>query len=245
MSRFGAFLVHLGISLAVFGVLAALVVFVWYPDFFFEADGGWQGLRIIVLVDLVAGPLLTLMVYKPGKPRLKMDLSFIALFQAICLAYGTWVVWDERPLALVHADGTFFSLTRSDFEDAGIDIGLLDAIPGAPPKRIAVALPDDPIQQSEIRRDAFRSGRPIRMLSDHYVPLTREAMDFAQEAIPPAELQALDTQSSHLPRWLARHGGTLEDYAFFHFATRYTYAFLGVRRSDGEIVGMLRTEGQL
>jgi len=245
MTRFSAFLVHLGISLAVFAVLAALVVFVWYPDFFFEADGGWQGLRLIILVDLVAGPLLTLIVYKPGKPSLRTDLSIIALFQIGCLIVGTWVVFNERPLALVYSDGRFFSMTRGDFEDAKVDPGVLDTLPGAWPKRVAVVLPDDPTVQSEIRGEAFRSGRPIRTFTEHYVPLTAEALDIDREAIAPAELEALDRNSGHLPLWLERHGGALEDYAFFGFATRYHYAFLGVRRDDGEIVGMLRTQGQL
>ena len=44
---------------------------------------------------------------------------------------------------------------------------------------------------------------------------------------------------------VTRYGGKLEDYAFFNFATRYHYAFLGVRRADGELVGMLRTQGEL
>ena len=63
MTRISAFLVHLGISFAIFLALAYLVVFIWYPDFFFSTDGGWQGIRIIALVDLVLGPVLTLCVF--------------------------------------------------------------------------------------------------------------------------------------------------------------------------------------
>jgi len=245
MSRFGAFLVHVGISLVIFAALAALVIFVWYPDFFFEADGGWKGLRMIALVDLVAGPLLTLIVYKPGKPSLRTDLTLIALFQVVCLVGGTWVVWSERPLALVFSDGTFFSMTASEFADAEVDTSVLDGMPGPWPKRIAVVLPENPIRHAEVRREAMHSGRPIRTLSDHYVPLTRDSLDMDREAIAPAALESLDKESRHLPQWFARHGGTFEDYAFFAFATRYRFVFLGVRRSDGEIVGLLRTQGQL
>ena len=66
-----------------------------------------------------------------------------------------------------------------------------------------------------------------------------------REAIAPADLERLDRESRQLPGWLARNGGTSEDYAFFNFATRYHYAFLGVRRADGALVGMLRTQGGL
>jgi hypothetical protein len=245
MRRTGAFFVHLAISAVVFGALAALIVFVWYPDFFFEADGGWQGIRIVMLVDLVAGPLLTLVVYKPGKPNLRMDLTLIALFQAVCLVGGTWVVYDERPLALVFSDGTFFSMTAADFEEANLDLALLDNFPGATPKRIAVELPNDPLIEGKIRREAIQAGRPIRTLSGYYVPMTAANLQVEREAIAPSALEELDHESRQLPGWLARYGGTLEDYAFFNFATRYHYAFLGVRRADGELVGMLRTQGEL
>jgi hypothetical protein len=245
MRRSGAFLVHLGISAVIFGALVALIVFVWYPGFFFEADGGWQGIRIVMLVDLVAGPLLTLIVYKPGKPRLRMDLTLIGLFQAACLIGGTWVVYDERPLALVYGDGKFFSMTASDFEEAGLDPALLDDFPGAWPKRVAVELPNDPLVEGHIRREAIQADRPIRMLAEYYVPLTAETLHTDKEAIAPAALQGLDRESRYLPGWLTRYGGKLEDYAFFNFATRYHYAFLGVRRADGELVGMLRTQGEL
>ena len=109
MKRFGAFGIHLGISALIFIGLAYLVLFQWYPDMFFTTDGGWQGIRIIILVDMVLGPLLTLIVFKPGKPGLKFDLTCIGVFQLVCLAAGTYLVYNERPLAMVYVDGQFTS----------------------------------------------------------------------------------------------------------------------------------------
>ena len=51
MSRYLASFYHLLISLVVFVFLAYLVLFVWYPDFFYDIDGGWEGMRIIIAVD--------------------------------------------------------------------------------------------------------------------------------------------------------------------------------------------------
>ncbi|MCG6936115.1 MAG: hypothetical protein LJE73_09510, partial [Proteobacteria bacterium] len=72
ISRWRAFLIHLGISLVIFLILAYIILIKWYPVPFFYTDGGWQGVRIVAAVDLVLGPLLTLLVYKHGKPGLKM-----------------------------------------------------------------------------------------------------------------------------------------------------------------------------
>ena len=63
MSRFRAAGLHLAISFLIFLMLAYLVVFTWYPGIFFDTDGGWRGMRIIIGVDLVLGPALTLVVY--------------------------------------------------------------------------------------------------------------------------------------------------------------------------------------
>ncbi len=82
MYRVRAFLIHFGISFAIFLALAYVLLFIWFPDFFYESDGGWEGMRIVIGVDLVMGPLLTFSVYKPGKPGLKFDLTVIGLVQA-------------------------------------------------------------------------------------------------------------------------------------------------------------------
>ena len=55
-----AFLIHFGISLIVFIVLAAIMRLVWYPGDLFWMDGGWQGMQLIAPIDLVLGPALTL-----------------------------------------------------------------------------------------------------------------------------------------------------------------------------------------
>ncbi len=102
MSRYQAFLYHFFISLAVFFVLAYLVLFEWYPDFFYSIDGGWEGMRIIIVVDLIMGPLLTLVVFKAGKPGLKFDLTVIGTFQAVCLAAGLYIVYSERPIFFIY-----------------------------------------------------------------------------------------------------------------------------------------------
>ncbi|KAB0769044.1 hypothetical protein F7O87_33620, partial [Pseudomonas aeruginosa] len=62
-SRWRAFFIHLLISLAIFIVLLAIICLWWYPGALFEIAGGWQGVRIVAAVDMVLGPLLTLVVY--------------------------------------------------------------------------------------------------------------------------------------------------------------------------------------
>ncbi|MEZ5558819.1 MAG: hypothetical protein R3E86_09815 [Pseudomonadales bacterium] len=240
-TRLGAFLVHLSISVGIFLVLAAILRFVWYPDFFFLADGGWQGMRLIAGVDLVLGPMLTLIVYDLRKPELKRDLAIIAVIQLSCLSAGTWVVYDQRPLALVYADGRFYSMTADSYVELGLAIPDFSAIPGRSPKRIEVALPADFAAQSEVRGTALQTGRPLAALTELYQPFDFASVA-ARDAADPDKLKAQEGAEPALAAWLQRHGGTVEDYAFFPFDSRYRYAYLGIDRRSGGIEGLLDAE---
>ncbi len=70
MSRWKAAGIHLSASMLVFLVLLTIVMQLWYPGILFRIDGGWSGLSLVLAVHLVAGPLLTLIVFKSGKPGL-------------------------------------------------------------------------------------------------------------------------------------------------------------------------------
>ncbi len=239
-TRYQAFGIHLGISLAIFAACLMVLYFYWYPGFLFSADGGWNGVEILIGVDLVLGPLLTLIVYKHDKPHLKMDLTIIALIQFMCLAAGLWVIHSQRPLLIVYVDGQFYSISSRPYVEAHIKIPGLDEYPGASPKWVMVDLPENVFTQSDLRKQMLKSNTPLRLLTANYQPFSANEK-FYGEAFDQEELVDRDRQRQAIPNWLDEHGGTLQDYAFFPFGARYTYAFVGFRRSNGEFVGLLDT----
>ena len=240
MSRFSAFAIHLGISFLIFLVLAYLVVFEWYPGIFFENDGGWRGMRIIIAVDLVLGPLLTLVVYKAGKPGLRTDLTLIGLLQVVCLAAGTWVVHSEKPLAVVYTEGRFTVMSADDYvADAGIAVPDLRHFPGDNPKWVMVQMPEDAATEHEVFSQSFRSGRLMNTLTDYYAPFTSEIPGFIDAAENPEDIKISKEWEQRLNNWLDENGGTLDDYAFYTFSTRYAFGYLVYQRDNFEKVGLI------
>lgn len=116
-NRWQAFAVHFAISFAIFLVLLAVVFGYWYPGVLREADQSWQRvLMLIVGVDLVLGPLLTLIVFNPVKKSLKVDLSIIAIAQITALVAGLYTVHNSRPVAL------YLAYTPMGFEPLNADM---------------------------------------------------------------------------------------------------------------------------
>ena len=107
MNRYQAFAVHITIAAVVLTSTLGSLVFLFYPDFYFHAEGVWSATRIVIMVDLVLGPLLTLIVFKPGKKGLKFDLALIATVQISALIYGIYILYSERPAYLVFSIDRF------------------------------------------------------------------------------------------------------------------------------------------
>ncbi|MBL4820927.1 MAG: hypothetical protein JKY98_08080 [Gammaproteobacteria bacterium] len=177
MTRWKAFTIHLAISLVIFLMFLGIIVFIWFPGILFSIDGGWNGLRIVLGVDVVLGPLLTLVVFKVGKPGLKFDLSCIAAAQIACMAVGIWIVYQERPIALVFAYDTFYSVSAQEFEDYDKDPGVLNNFPGAYPKLVYTELPDNKIKADIAMMRSQFIGDPLFMQTENYKALPEAAGD--------------------------------------------------------------------
>ena len=117
-----ALCIHLGIGALIFLPILYLLWFRWFPAPLFFTDGGWQGLRIMLFVDLVIGPSLTFLVFNPAKSRraLSFDFSCIALVQAVALTYGAYSIEQKRPWVMALQDGAFHAVTRDVYQKQAI-----------------------------------------------------------------------------------------------------------------------------
>jgi len=168
MTRWKAFTIHLSISIAVFVALLGLLLTIWYPGVLFSIDGGWSGLKLVMGVDVVLGPLLTLIVFQAKKPGLKFDLSCIVALQVACMAGGLWVVYHSRPIALVFAYDTFYSLAASEFESYNRDPELVAGFPGAWPKLLYTELPENDISADVANIRGFFMNDPLFMQTEKF-----------------------------------------------------------------------------
>jgi hypothetical protein len=112
-NRYQAFAIHMTISLAIFFILLVCITQYWYPGILFDTGNGWKAIGLIVGIDLILGPLLTLIVFNPFKSSIKFDLAVIALVQIAALAYGTWTIHQTRPVALAFINTSFMTISAN------------------------------------------------------------------------------------------------------------------------------------
>lgn len=103
-------------------VCAFFVFHVWYPGGYAEVSGGRNLFFILIVVDVVCGPLLTFVVFSPEKSvaSLRRDLACVVVIQLIALSYGLYSVMQARPVFLAFEGDRFRVVSQSDISEDGL-----------------------------------------------------------------------------------------------------------------------------
>jgi hypothetical protein len=161
MNKLQAFLSHFAISAVIVGAVFAVIWFLWYPAPLFQVVGAWNIIRVLIVVDLVLGPLLTLVVYKPGKKGLVFDMGVIATIQLAALVYGVSAIYAERPCFMVFSVDRFEALSCKS-----VDLDQLAARDDLTrrswwePLYVVARMPDDPAARSRLLQEVMFEGKP-------------------------------------------------------------------------------------
>lgn len=115
-SRWIFALTHVLASAGVLALVAAGLFFFWYPPPYASLSGGLKLFALIALVDVLLGPLGTLVVSNPKKPKAewRRDMAMIVVLQIAALAYGMWTVYEARPVHLVFEIDRFRVVPATD-----------------------------------------------------------------------------------------------------------------------------------
>jgi len=193
-----ASLKHLLASCVVALVCATLVFGLWYPYPYSELVGGRELFLLVVSADVVSGPLLTLVVFNPRKPRTELmrDIGIVVVLQLAALAYGLHSVAEARPVFLAFEGDRFRAVMVPDIDVADI----LDApqhlrdLSLRGPRLIGVRLakPTDPDYPSSIQ--AALNGNPPAFRPGRWVDFEGQRADVIAAVKP---LTALRTKHPH------------------------------------------------
>lgn len=246
LTRTRAALLHLGISVVI-GICAMALLFgVWYPPPYFSAAGADQLALLLIGVDVGIGPLLTFIVFKPGKKGLKFDLFVIAALQLGALVYGLHTVAVSRPVFLVFAVDRFELVAANQIADADLKQGEEERFRQRSwkgPLLVYGEMPTDPKEQSELTFSGVE-GRDLQNLPKYFRDYDRNAAKVAEHAKDLATLRSqIDASSmAELDSWLQRHTLSDADVRWVPVVSRRKDATVLVARGSGKVLAALPIE---
>ncbi len=209
-TRVSATVAHLLISLVIAAAVVALFWGVWYPNGLDIVAGASVLLLILVTVDVLIGPLLTLIVFSPGKKGLARDLLIIALLQAGALAYGVHIMLHTRPVFLVALVDGLLLVSANEVDDADLKRSSSPDYARkswAGPIFVSSQDPKDPKRLTELTVSVIQGGPEIERLPEFYGPFDPMAKELVKRAARlSAWSESTDTHVRQALSWVKKRG---------------------------------------
>jgi hypothetical protein len=246
-NRYKAAGIHLGWSAGV-AVLAALMVFAtWYPWPYRQMSGGQQLFLLVVSVDLVMGPLLTLAIFNPKKRRgvLLRDLAIIVALQLSALVYGLHTVYVARPVAMVFEGTRFrvvshFDVAREELPTAPDEFKSLSL---SGPVVLGVREPKDEAEKLKAI-DLALAGKDIGARPSFWQAYAKSAQEALKRARPVSALNAKYPGSTGLiDEAVAKTGRTAAQLKFLPVISFKGDWSALMDAQSGEVVGFVQLDG--
>jgi hypothetical protein len=176
-SRLKAFGLHFTGSASVLLLVLGTLYLGWYRWPGWYLTGMLQVLPVMVGVDLVLGPLLTLIIASPNKlPRvLARDIACIVAAQLIALGYGAAALWNGRPVYYTFSEKELSVTQGIDLEPAEVALARKSNPEFAPhwydrPRWIWAPLPRDPKASDAIMKSAIQGGYDVTAMPRYFKP---------------------------------------------------------------------------
>lgn len=244
-------LLHLFCSLLIGILAAALVLWVWFPSPYDLLSGGRNLFLMLAGVDVVCGPVLTLVLFTPQKPRpeLATDMSLVVLIQLSALLYGLHIAHEARPLFLVHEVDRFRVITAGSYGDVDVHEAIAALPPSLHPRwtqgpvTVGIRNPHDAKERQRVLMESVVGGRDFSQHPEFYVPY-----DAAYRPKVLARAKSLQALIQHYPSIaddatviLKRQGVTLKDALFLPVIHRRDW--VAVLDNSAHILGFLPGDG--
>jgi len=242
MNRFQASGIHFGISVLVLACFFALTFFGWYPAPYFTAEGTYSVIILLIAVDVVLGPLLTLVVFNTKKPELKYDLGIIALIQIVALLYGANTIYQERPYFVAFAVDQFVIVQASEAKKMQRLDELSKKINTAHlgPTYVYAERPTDPKQKQKILFDSLEGRGDIDRHPELYRPLPAYIKKSFDRSIKLDFLAKFHPENATIVEAFRQRYPNTERFAFFPLLGKNQDAALAIDRQTGEVVDYIK-----
>ena len=238
---------HALLSVIVALLAAALVFGLWYPYPYRELSGGRELFILVVAVDLICGPLLTLVLYNPSKPRAELwrDLGLVVLIQIGALGYGLWTVWEAKPLFLVQEIDRFKVVARPDFRGTSMAElpPTLRSHWWSGPQTVGIREPHNDAERQEVLLESVQGGRDYAERPEFYVPYKgKAALNSLRRAKPlTVFLQKQPSQQGAAQQLATQKGAELSQWLYLPVTARQDW--VAVLDKQGVIQGFLPGDG--
>ncbi|MBR5941031.1 MAG: fimb protein [Neisseriaceae bacterium] len=241
--------IHLLISLIVATLMAALVFLVWYKYPYTHILGGLELFFLVCSVDVVCGPLMTLILSNPKKSKREMilDFSVVGAIQIAALLYGMHTVYVARPVYYAFDADRFTTVTAAELAELATPDDMakapkeLQSLPKLGAKPIALYWDEKNADPEKIRIPMIARPEHWRVYNK-----TAETAKVREKMLPVEKLYTFapnKNKKAIIDKAVAKTGISADKLYFLPFTCDRNLDWSALLNEQGEIVGYVDADG--
>lgn len=241
MSKSRAALNHLWLTLLALTVLAAVILFVWYPHPFRQFGDSAKFALLLMVTAAFIGPALTFLVYKKDKRGLLLDLCVISLVQIAALGWGAFSLYQNRPYFMVYTVDRFEVLSQRDVDLSWVTDPKFLNKPIAGPILLYANMPADPAAYQQLLKEVMFEGKPDLQFRPEFWSLYSErqqAVLHKSQALADLRSARLDS-TQEIDQLVQTHGNNIDKLRFVPALFKDGHFTVILNTSSGDVIDTL------
>ena len=206
---------HFLLSLVVISFLIGLIIYFWFPSSIISISNFKEIALLIIIVDLILGPLLTFIVFKPQKKGLKLDLTFIALIQVSALMFGVYNLYKVHPLYITFNVDRFTLVSAMDARPENALHTEFKIARISSPKFVVSKLPENIEEKNKLVLESLEKGSSdFELRSEYYHSFDNNIDEIIKKGLDPDVVFKDELSQQKLRKFINKNGKEVTDYVY-------------------------------
>ncbi len=213
-NKLKASLIHLLLSAILITLVIGSTLFFFFPKLFIGVTDFKEVATLIISIDLILGPLLTFVVFKPKKKSLKFDLAVIGAIQLSALIYGTYALYQVHPVYITFNIDRFTIVNAKDAEPEKAINNEFNISKFSVAKIAYAKMPDDPKKQNEVTLRAAYGGEDLEKREEYYESYKEYFDKILDKSLDTKQILSNKTSKKIISTFQKKYGEDLDKFAF-------------------------------
>jgi hypothetical protein len=239
-NKFKASLIHLVLSAVIISALVSLIIIYWFPSPFLGVTNFKDIALILILIDLVLGPLLTFIVFNPNKKSLKFDLSVIVSIQFIALSYGLYMLYLSHPLYITYYENSFNIVTAKQANPEKANHTDLKISKLSSPIFAYLDITDD-ATKDQLFKDMVDGDADIEARTEYYKPYKNHLDTILANSLDADKIFSKSNMNEESKSFLKKNQN-IDSFAFLPLLGSSSNAIIVLNKKTGKAVTTIQTD---
>lgn len=234
---------NLIISQLIILIILIFAYFVWFPHSLSGFINFSKNVQLIIIINLVMGPILLMYIFKKNKKIIKFDLLILNTLQILAIGYGAYMIYQKHPSYAVFTIDRFTLVNSANSQPNKIRFKELETSIFSKTKLVFAKLPENNNERNELMLSAMTNPESDLDKRHEYFEPYANHIDFViKKSIDTNKLFYSEESKVKLNIFLKEYDGAIDDYIYLPLQSATKDVVWVLEKKTAQPVGIINID---